>query len=56
MYSPTPPQVSRFYLNRAEATLQLSRFELARDDLLVALRLDPANARARSLLAGLCPS
>lgn len=50
------PRVSRFYLNRAEATVQLSRFELARDDLLVALRLDPGNHRARTLLAGLCPS
>jgi tetratricopeptide (TPR) repeat protein len=50
------PRVSRFYLNRAEAAVQLSRFELARDDLLVALRLDPGNHRARTLLAGMCPS
>ena len=49
------PRVARFYLNRAEATMQLSRYELARDDLLVSLRFDPANTRARSLLASLCP-
>ena len=49
------PKVAQFYVNRAEATLALSRFELARDDALAALKLDPSHARAKELLARLCP-
>ena len=33
------PKVSHFYANRAECTLRLQRFELARDDVLAALKL-----------------
>ena len=49
------PKVAHFYTNRAEATLQLNRFELARDDVLIALRLDPTDARAQRMLNSLCP-
>ena len=49
------PKVAAFYTNRAEATLQLNRFELARDDVLVALRLDPTDTRAQRMLSSLCP-
>ena len=49
------PKVAHFYVNRAEATLQLNRFELARDDVLLALRLDPTDARAQKMLLQLCP-
>ena len=49
------PRVSHFYANRAECTLRLQRFELARDDVLAALRLDPANAAARTMLKQLTP-
>ena len=49
------PKVAHFYTNRAEATLQLNRFELARDDVLIALRLDPTDARAQQMLTSLCP-
>ena len=49
------PKVAHFYVNRAEATLQLNRFELARDDVLLALRLDPTDTRAQRMLSQLCP-
>ena len=49
------PKVAHFYTNRAEAVLRLNRFELARDDVLIALRLDPTDARAQRMLNSLCP-
>mgnify|MGYP002007484854 CR=1 FL=1 len=49
------PKVGHFYTNRAEATLQLNCFDLARDDVLLALRLDPTDARAQRMLDSLCP-
>ena len=49
------PKVSHFYANRAERTLRLQRFELARDDVLAALKLDPNNQAARSMLKQLTP-
>ena len=49
------PKVTQFYVNRAEATLALSRFELVRDDALAALKLDPSHARTKELFARLCP-
>jgi len=49
------PKVAHFYTNRAEATLRLNRFELARDDVLIALRLDPTDTRAQRMLNDLCP-
>jgi Tfp pilus assembly protein PilF len=47
--------VAHFYVNRAMSTMQLGRYELARDDLLTALRLSPNNERAQRLIAQLSP-
>ena len=49
------PRVAHFYINRAQATLELKRYELARDDLLAALKLNPNNERAQRMLAQLSP-
>ena len=49
------PRVAHFYVNRAMSTMQLGRYELARDDLLTALRLSPNNERAQRLIAQLSP-
>ena len=42
-----------FYVNRAQATLELQRYDLARDDLLAALKLNPGDERAQSMLRSL---
>lgn len=49
------PKVASFYVNRAQATLDLQRYDLARDDVLAALKLDPKNERALHMLANLSP-
>lgn len=49
------PRVSHFYINRARATLELERYDLARDDVLAALRLDPHDESAHQMLASLSP-
>ena len=49
------PRVAGFYVNRARATLELKRFDLARDDLLAALQLSPNDEQAQTLLARLSP-
>ena len=47
------PRVPHFYVNRAQATLELQRYDLARDDLLAALKLNPGDERAQSMLRSL---
>jgi len=49
------PRVQQFYLNRARATMQLKRYELARDDVLATLKLNPKNEAAQRLLESLSP-
>jgi tetratricopeptide (TPR) repeat protein len=49
------PKVAGFYTNRAQATLALRRFDLAKDDLLAALRLNPDDEAAQRMLSSLCP-
>ncbi len=49
------PKVGAFYVNRAQATLALRRFDLARDDLIAALRINPKDERAQGMLSSLCP-
>lgn len=47
------PKVSHFYLNRAKATLELKRYDLARDDVLAALKLNPNDEAAQRMLQSL---
>jgi len=49
------PRVPQFYTNRAQATLELHRFDLARDDLLAALKLNPSDEKAQRMLDSLMP-
>ena len=49
------PKVATFYTNRAEAMMMISGYTNARDDLLVALRLHPNEARAQRLLDSMRP-
>ena len=49
------PRVAHFYINRAQATLELRRYDLARDDILAALKLAPSNLKAQQMLASLSP-
>ena len=49
------PRVAHFYINRAQATIELKRYDLARDDVLAALRLNPGDERAQKMLASLSP-
>ena len=49
------PRVAQFYTNRAQATLELKRYDLARDDLLAALKLNPDDEKAQQLLTSLTP-
>lgn len=47
------PKVSHFYINRAKATLELKRYDLARDDILAALKLNPNDETAQRMLQSL---
>ena len=47
------PRVAHFYINRAKATLELKRYDLARDDVLAALKLNPGDETAQRMLANL---
>ena len=49
------PRVPAFYVNRAQATLELQRYDLARDDLLAALKLNPSDEKAQRMLRTLGP-
>ena len=49
------PRVSHFYVNRAQATLELKRYDLAKDDVLAALKLNPNDERANRMLMQLAP-
>ena len=49
------PRVSHFYVNRAQATLELQRYDLAKDDVLAALKLNPNDERAQRMLHSLAP-
>ena len=49
------PKVARFYTNRAEAMMRLNGYTNARDDLLVALRINSNDERAQELLSSMCP-
>ena len=49
------PKVSHFYINRAKATLELKRYDLAKDDVMAALKLNPTDEEAQRLLAMLSP-
>ena len=48
-------QVAAFYVNRARATLELGRFDLAKDDILAALKLQPQHEEAQRMLSSLSP-
>ena len=39
----------------AQATLELQRFDLARDDLMAALKLNPSDEKAQRMLDSLTP-
>ena len=49
------PRVASFYVNRAQATLELQRYDLAKDDILAALKLNPHDQKAQGMLRSLCP-
>ena len=49
------PRVASFYVNRAQATLELKRYDLAKDDVLAALQINPHDEKAKQLLHSLCP-
>lgn len=49
------PKVAGFFVNRAEAMMQLNRYADARDDLLAALSFNADDERAQRLLSGMCP-
>jgi tetratricopeptide (TPR) repeat protein len=49
------PRVASFYTNRAQATLELQKYDLARDDVLAALKLNPHDERAQRMLQSLTP-
>ena len=49
------PRVAHFYINRAQATLELQRYDLAKDDVLAALKLNPNDERAQRMLHSLAP-
>ena len=49
------PRVAAFYVNRAQATLELNRYDLARDDVLAALKLKPSDEKAQRMLQSLTP-
>lgn len=49
------PRVAHYYVSRANTSILLQDYKVARDDALTALQLQPSNQKAQALLSNLCP-